>query len=377
MIRKYVPILFVLLFTAFLMLQGCEEPTSIIAEDKIKVMTRPYGVTKELLRMGLCYGEDGVSSKNLQVKLSDLQGFAVYTPEETFDPVFVPDKLIEGHHFFGVEYDPIHFKTNMTFVSRNVYKRTDVEYNHLLKVAGEPLLRDDAVKIAVGTIGVPKKGGCYLALLDLVSERVKRVVPSEFTRDELEKGRIVPVAWERQNIHAVLMLQEGRAIYFTANNVGKIAGTVALEGAYIAIDETPTGWRITTPGGRPFLIGFKGGYFLVDQTSWKATYFNFATPTKLLGTTDGGRELLLVAYDSDFKRPTLYRRYPIGGNVGKPMPYGWGGRTGGMENVMFSQKEGCIFFVEGKDIWRMDLNSGVQGKMFDTPDEDEVLLWVW
>jgi hypothetical protein len=361
-----------------LILHGCAEPESMVAADKLKFRTQPQEVSKELRRVGLCYRAGGTPSKIAKYKLSDLWGLSDIPLETVFEGGPVPEGLIAGNHLFAVEDDPIHFMTKMTFISLNVFKRTNIEYNHQLMMAGPPVLRDDAIMAAVGTTGSPEKGPCYLAVLDLLGEQVKRIVPPNVSADELKTGRVVPVMWDGNAVRTILALKGGRAVYFAAEPSGKITGSVNLEGAYISAEEKFSGWRVTSPGGALFLVGIRDGYFLIDEKTWKANYFGFTTVTKILGVTSDGHELLVTAFDNDLKHPAVYRRFPIGGTNGEAIPYGPKGAASIPENVVFSAKKNCIFFVDGKDIWRMDLYSGIQGKLFENPGQEGAqLLWAW
>jgi hypothetical protein len=376
-IMKRIPVVNALVLFILLLSMGCEEPASMIAADKVVVKTTPLQVPRILRQVNFCFGIKGRPREDLRVKLSDPSGLKVITVEEAFEDGFKPDSLVDGKHFFSVEDDPIHFVTRMTIINRNVFKRTHIEYNHLLPIANEPVLRTDCAMVAAGTIGEPKKGTCYLALLNLLSQQVKRVIPTGFPKEELETGRVVPIMWEDSKIHSVLILQAGRAVYFVSDDRGRIQGTSELAGAYVSQEASLKGWRITTPGGNPVLIDIGKGYFIVDEDSWKAAFFEWETPAKLLGVTSDRNELLVASFERDLESLAVFHRYPIGGTSGHMLPFGLRGARVALENVMFSEQENCIFYLDGKDIWRMDLHSGAQGKMFDTPDEEEVLLWVW
>jgi len=370
-------ILSIVIFS-IIILHGCAEPESMVAADKLKVRTQPQEVSKELRRVGLCYRMGGTPSKISKYKLSDPWGLSDIPLDTVFEGAPVPQGLIGGNHLFAVEDDPIHFMTKMTFISLNVFKRTNIEYNHHLMLAGAPILRNDAIMAAVGTTGSPEKGTCYLAILDLLGEQVKRIVPPDISADELKKGRVVPVMWDGNAVRAVLVLQGGRAVCFSAESTGKILGSANLEGAYIPAGETFQCWRAATPGGAVLLVGIKDGYFLIDEKTWKANYFAFTGVTKILGTTFDGRELLVTSFDNDLQRPAIYRRFPIGGTTGDAIPYGPKGAASIPENVVYAAKEDCIFYVDGKDIWRMDLHSRIQGKLFENPGEQGTqLLWAW
>ena len=372
-----ISIIYILLFSLSIF-HGCAEPESMVAADKLKVRTQPQEVTKELRRVAMCYRMGGTPSKIFQYKLTDPYGLSDIPLETVFEGRPVPAGLIGGNHLFAFEDDPIHFVTKMNFISLNVYKRTTIEYNHRLGLGGPPLLRDDAIMAAVGTKGSSEKGPCYLAILDLLAEQVKRIAPPNIPADELRKGRVVPLIWDGNAVRSILALEGGRCLYFAAEPSGKVVGSVEFEGGHISADETPRAWRAATPGGIVFLIGARDGFFLVDEKTWKANYIGFTGITKLLGATSDGRELMLTSFDTDLGRAAILRRFPIGGTAGEPISYGPKGAVGVMENVVLSAKENCIFYVDGKDIWRMDLRSGIQGKLFENPGlQGTQLLWAW
>ncbi len=376
-IKKYgfaLTAMFLLLLPVF---QGCAEPKSGVLMDKITVTTRPEKISKELREVGLCYDVTGTASGGVEALLCDYSGLDIVPTSSAFEEGMVPSRLFDGDQFFFIKDDPANFETRMVVVSRKAYKRTDIVYNHLLKIAGQPLLNDDSSMIAAGIQGWPEEGKCYLALLDLVSQTVGKVLPPGYADNELEGSTTMPVAWEGDTIHAVLFLENGKAVYFVADKRGDVKGTVELPGGYKVPSTQPTGWRLNTRAGKPFLVSLDDGYLLVDDTSWKANRFKLDRSTRLLGVTDDSRELVLASYDKDSKRPAIYWRHPIGGDAGKPLPFGRGAMAGIIGDTFFSTEENCIFFTDDNDIWRMDLNSGVQGKMFDTPTEKEKLLWVW
>lgn len=264
----------------------------------------------------------------------------------------------------------------MSFVSRNVFKRTDIEFRHRLPRAGDPILRDDGTMIAFGTTGETGGGRCHLALLELRIEKSVHAYPEGYSDEELENGSIVPLAWEGKLAHALLILDDGRGVYFVSKENGTFIGSAELPGVGFQKDEQPRGWLDPTGDIDYIIIAVEGSFFLNDTKAFEVGHHRLTPGAIVLGPTRDGESLIWVSYDLLKKIAHVHRRNLITATDEESIPFGEGLGDISLKSVFYSYFEDCIFFEAGNDIWRMDLHTGVYGKFTDTPSESEKLLWV-
>jgi hypothetical protein len=367
--------LIIILAAIALLTGGCEETTSVVGLDKVNSSTHPQPIGPGVKETGLSYtiGESPYDAG--RVIMADHSGLIEMSAKDAFNPEFIPQAIYSGQHFFSMEDDPVNYMTRMSFVSRNVFKRTDVEYRHKLPLSGCPILKDDATMMAAGVAGKPGEGRCYLGLLELITERFRRAAPEGFSNEELESGRVIPLVWEGKLVHALLILEDGGVFYFKSDQRGEIAGSIELADAEFPGSESAKAWLDPSGQAGRLIIGIKGGYFVVDSESMAADYFRLSPGANVLGPTIDAGGLIWAGFDGVMRRPVVRRRDSATGVDGKPMPYGKGLAGASTTNVLYSPMQDCIYFESGGDIWRMGLKTGIQGKFTDTADVQETLLW--
>jgi len=363
----------ILLLTAFL--SGCEETTSVSSLDKLTSSTQPLVINEDVFHARLSYGIGKSPYDADRIYFTGFNGLRVTSAADAFDGIFAPQINYSLHHFLSIKDDPINFQSNITFVSRNVMKRTDLVFHHKLPRSGFPILREDATMIAFGTKG-ETGNRCHMAMLSLRLEKSFRAYPEGFSDAELETGSVIPLAWAGPIAHALLILDDGRGIYFLAEETGKTLGSVNLTGAGFREDEQPGAWLDPTVGSNRLIIGIEGGYFLVDTESFEAEYHKLTPKARVLGLTQDGRHIVWAVFDR-LKNTGLVRLRNIeDASDDSPIPFAKGLGNISMTNVFYSPHQDCIFFEATNDIWRMDLGTGIYGKFTDTPREHEDLLWV-
>jgi len=357
-------------------LPGCEETTSVAIIDKVTSTTRPQVIGDEMFdaRLGYGIGKSPYDAKDIVI--IDYNGLTQTTAAEAIDDTFTPQAVFTLHNFFSTKDDPINNLTRMSFVSRNVFKRTDIEFRHRLPRAGEPILRDDGTMIAFGTTGETGGGRCHLALLELRIEKSAHAYPEGYSDEELENGTIVPLAWEGKLVHALLILDDGRGVYFVSKENGTFIGSVELPGVGFQEDEQPRGWLDPTGESNYIIIAVEGGFFLNDTKAFEVGHHRLTPGAIVLGPTRDGDSLIWVSYDRLKKIAHVHRRNLSTSTDVESIPFGKGLGSISMKSVYYSYYANCIFFEAGNDIWRMDINTGVYGKFTDTPREHEILLWV-
>jgi hypothetical protein len=358
-----------------LFLTGCEETASVRALDAVTSKTTPTVIEDEVLAIRMSFATGDKPYDVDEVILCDWNGIVRMPASWAFGD-FVPDAVYSLHHFFSTREDKINFKTHMTFVSRNVYKRTDAEYTHRLPISGYPVLRKDGMVAAVGIAGSEGEGGCYLSILDLAGGMPRSAVPDGYTKDELESGSVVPLAWENRNIHAMMILGNGLGVYFVANEGGKVLGSVELRDTQFDIDDPPKGWLDRQGIEKRMVLALRGGYFVIDTESIEAEYFKLGSGAKVLGLTSDGQQLVWAELDGTLRKAVVRKRDIGSGIDDEAIPYGLGLKTASTKRVFYSLYQDCIYFELDGDIWRMDLESGVQGMFTDTPNLREEILWV-
>jgi hypothetical protein len=280
------------------------------------------------------------------------------------------------NNFFSTEDDPINFTTRMSFVSRNVAKRTDIEFRHRLTRSGQPVLRDDGMLIAFGTTGAPGEGRCHLALLNLRAEKSMHAYPEGYTNEELENSTIYPLAWKGTLAHALLILEDGQGVYFACDGDGKFVGKAELSGTGFLKDEQPRGW-IDPSGARNYIIiGYEGGFYLIATEAFEVGNHRLTSGAVVLGPTRDGRNVMWASYDRLSKTAALHKRNLLTAADEESIPFGKALGSLTQDNIRYSYFENCIYFESANDIWRMDIHTGVYGKFTDTPGVHEKLLWV-
>ena len=333
-------------FLSAFLLAGCEETTSVVGLDKVTSRTMPQMTFEGMRDIRLSYAVGEAPYNSDHVILCDFSGILRISAEDAFESEFTPQRIYALHHFFSVEEDPINHLTRMTFISRDVFKRTDIEYHHKLPSAGYPILRDDATMIAIGTAGRPGEGRCYLGLLELRIEQVKRAIPDGYSDKELEISYVIPLAWEDKKAHAVLVLGDGSGVYFIANQDGTLIGSVELSGAGFHKEDRPKGWLDPSGQTGRFIISIVGGYFLIDTVSLEAKYSRLYTTANVLGPSSDGKGLFWTAFDAGEGRAVVWRRDIDAATDIALTPYGKKFPSASTKHVFYSYRENCIYYEE-------------------------------
>ncbi len=343
--------------------------------DSVSAKTQPTFIEKPIVDIRMCYASGKKPYDPADVILCDWNGIIEMTAEWAFGD-FVPEAVFSLHHFFVMREDQINYTTHMTFVSRNVFKRTEADYIHRQPISGYPVLRDDGMVVAVGIAGREGEGGCYLSLVDVAGERLSRAVPDGYSADELESASVIPLAWAGREIHAVMILKDGLGVYFMADGAGKVKGSIELTDTQFDADAPPRGYLDPLGAERRIVVALRGGYFVIDPDTFEADYFKLGSGGRVLGVANDGQHVVWTELDGALRKAVVRKRDIASGKDAAPVPYGLGLQAVSTSRVFYSLYLDCIYFELGGDIWRMDVHSGVQGPFTDSPGVTEKILWV-
>ena len=356
---------------------ACEAPATTFGADGLKVDTEPHLIMKEVATAELCYGIwDSREQDFTSVFLSNNQGLNTIRATNAFLKEFKPQRLVAGKHLFSFEHDPRHYLTKMVIVNRDVFKRTAIEYNHILPVAGEPVLSDSAILIAMGMRGKPGTKQSYLGILSLTKREIRKA-RLDIEDDELSKGATIPLLWIDDKIHSLFISDLRLATYFIADEKGIIESSMEIPEVYIERDVAPTGWHFTDERGDWVLIAIKGSVIKVNLDSMTWDHQEIDRFARVLGIFPDGDHFLWITDAPDSNSALLKKRKIQSGRDETLYEFGDDRTRNLLESSLYSARNDCVFFDQGDDIWRIDLSTGIYGRVLETDGIDEEVIWVW
>ncbi len=214
---------------------------------------------------------------------------------------------------------------------------------------------------------------CGMWIID-GAEAYNRIFVSPEVPDGVAARAVFPLVIEDDGVHSLVTTVDTKAYYFVCGVTGGLKHMFKLPEAQY--DLPPTAHAMPGPGEKRYMLGTINGFVAVSPESEGAIITELSAPCYTVGIVGGDSPYVVwMSFNGEKDYTELWRHNLTSGKNTPVFRVAKNLRPSVMKTTaLLSDKHALLIALDG-DIWRYDMRVGLAGKMWDTPDVNEILVW--